>query len=96
MPARKKDLFDFFEHLGIELQRQKIIVVKMGYLVPDLKQVGSHTFMALSPGAVHQVIDHLSFKRICRPIFPLDSNFYWKPQVANGDNPICFAVNVII
>ena len=73
-----------FEHLGIELQRQKIIVVKMGYLVPDLKQVASHTFMALSPGAVDQAIDHLFFKRIRRPIFPLDSNFHWQPQVANG------------
>ena len=70
-----------FQRLGIEPLAHKIVVVKVGYLVPDLKAAAPLALMALSPGAVDQAIERLPFKRIQRPIYPLDADMSWEPVV---------------
>ena len=71
------------EKLGIEPLAHKIVVVKIGYLVPDLKRAAPLALMALSPGSVDQSIEHLPFQRINRPMYPLDPDMSWTP-FANG------------
>lgn len=66
-----------FQQLGIEPTKHKIVVVKIGYLVPELKQIASRALLALSPGAVNQNIKELTFKRIRRPMYPFDSGMIW-------------------
>ncbi len=68
-----------FQRLGIEPLDHKIVVVKIGYLVPDLKAAAPLALMALSPGAVDQAIERLPFQRLQRPIYPLDANMEWEP-----------------
>jgi microcystin degradation protein MlrC len=68
-----------FQRLGIEPLDHKIVVVKIGYLVPDLKAAAPLSLMALSPGAVDQAIERLPFERIQRPIYPLDPVMKWEP-----------------
>jgi microcystin degradation protein MlrC len=68
-----------FQRLGIEPNDHKIIVVKVGYLVPELKATAARAFIALSPGAVDQAIERLPFQRIQRPMYPLDRDLAWKP-----------------
>lgn len=68
-----------FQRLGIEPLDHKIVVVKIGYLVPDLKRVAPRALLALSPGAVDQAIERLPFQRVRRPIFPLDPGMSWQP-----------------
>lgn len=68
-----------FQKLGIEPSEHKIIVVKVGYLVPELKAAAAKAFLALSPGAVDQDIERLPFKRITRPVYPLDKDMTWTP-----------------
>jgi microcystin degradation protein MlrC len=68
-----------FEKLGIDPSAHKIVAVKIGYLVPDLKQAARHTLLALSPGAVDQAIERLPFKRVHRPVYPLDPDMPWQP-----------------
>jgi microcystin degradation protein MlrC len=68
-----------FERLGIDPSAHKIVVVKIGYLVPDLKQAAPRALLALSPGAVDQAIERLPFKRVRRPIYPLDPDMVWQP-----------------
>lgn len=68
-----------FQKLGIEPSEHKIIVVKVGYLVPELKAAAAKAFLALSPGAVDQDIERLPFKRITRPVYPLDKDMTWSP-----------------
>lgn len=63
------------QRLGLEPLEHKIVVIKIGYLEPDLKRAAPRAFLALTPGAVDQAITRLPFKRIGRPIFPLDTAF---------------------
>ena len=69
-----------FEQIGISPGEHKIIVVKIGYLVPELKQIAAQALLALSPGAVNQNITGLNFTRIRRPQFPFDPDMEWNPS----------------
>jgi microcystin degradation protein MlrC len=68
-----------FLRLGIEPKKHKMTIVKVGYLVPDLKRIAKEIFLALSPGSVDQAIERLDYKRVKRPVFPLDKTFEWQP-----------------
>jgi microcystin degradation protein MlrC len=68
-----------FLRLGIDPKKHKMVIVKVGYLVPDLKRIAKEIFLALSPGAVDQHIERLEYKRVKRPIFPLEKTFDWQP-----------------
>ena len=68
-----------FEKLGIDPLAHKIVVIKIGYLVPDLKRAAPKALLALSPGAVNQDIARLPFQRIQRPMYPLDPDMAWSP-----------------
>ncbi len=68
------------QRLGIEPLEYKIVVVKIGYLEPDLKRAAPLALLALSPGAVDQAIERLPFQRIQRPIYPLDKDMTWQPH----------------
>jgi len=69
---------DDFRQVGIDPLAHKIIVVKMGYLVPDLQRVAPRALLALSPGVVDQAIERLPYRRIQRPIYPLDPDMEWQ------------------
>lgn len=68
-----------FTSLGIDPMAHKLIVVKIGYLVPELRQIAQFALLALTPGAVNQDIPALIYRRVVRPIFPLD------PELADPD-----------
>lgn len=69
-----------FQRLGIEPLKHKIVVVKIGYLEPDLKRAAPRALLALSPGAVDQAIERIPFQRIQRPKYPLDKEMTWTPE----------------
>lgn len=71
--------YDDFRRLGIDAREYRIIVVKIGYLVPDLEEIAARSLLALSPGAVSQDFKNLPFKRIKRPMFPFDPDMEWQP-----------------
>lgn len=62
-----------FTNLGLKPMKTDIIVVKIGYLVPELYDLRGDWVMALTPGGVDQDLNRLGYKRIKRPMFPLDS-----------------------
>lgn len=62
-----------FTNLGLKPKETDIIVVKIGYLVPELYDLRGDWVMALTPGGVDQDLNRLGYKRIKRPMFPLDS-----------------------
>lgn len=68
-----------FTKAGVDPRTYKIVVVKLGYLFPDLLRVASKAFMALSPGAADQHLERLPYRRIKRPMYPLDKDFVWTP-----------------
>jgi len=61
-----------FTNLGLNPRETDIVVVKIGYLVPELYEMRADWIMALTPGGVDQDLDRLEFKRINRPMFPFD------------------------
>lgn len=67
-----------FQAVGIDPLAHKIVVIKIGYLVPDLKRAAPLALLALSPGAVNQDISSLTYRRVKRPIYPLDADMVWQ------------------
>ncbi|HXY39148.1 MAG TPA: M81 family metallopeptidase [Vicinamibacteria bacterium] len=61
-----------FTRLGLHPRQARILVVKMGYLVPELYDMRGDWIMALTPGGVDQDLERLGYRRINRPMFPLD------------------------
>ena len=61
-----------FTRLGLNPRETDIVVVKIGYLVPELYDMRADWIMALTPGGVDQDLERLEFKRIKRPMFPFD------------------------
>lgn len=70
---------DFLE-LGLDPKVHKMTIVKVGYLVPDLKRIAKGIFLTLSPGVVDQFVERLPYTRIQRPTFPFDQHFQWHPE----------------
>ena len=62
---------DFLD-LGIDPKSTNIVIVKIGYLVPELHNIKKGWTMALTPGGVDQDLFRIDYKRIKRPMFPLD------------------------
>lgn len=63
-----------FTRLGLNPRETDIVVVKIGYLVPELYNMRADWIMALTPGGVDQDLERLGYKRINRPMFPLDKD----------------------
>ncbi len=63
-----------FTDLGLDPRNTDILIVKIGYLVPELYNMRGDWIMALTPGGVDQDLERLDYKRINRPMFPLDKN----------------------
>lgn len=63
-----------FTRLGLQPRETDIVVVKIGYLVPELYNMRGDWIMALTPGGVDQDLERLGYKRIKRPIYPLDKD----------------------
>jgi microcystin degradation protein MlrC len=63
-----------FTQLGLNPRETDIVVVKIGYLVPELYDMRADWIMALTPGGVDQDLERLNFNRIKRPMFPFDKD----------------------
>lgn len=57
---------------GINWRDIDVVVVKQGYIHPELKAAGALSIMSLTDGATPQNTKLIKFKRIMRPMFPLD------------------------
>ena len=58
----------------------RLLVVKSGYLSPELAPIANPNLMALTEGVVNQDIANLASNRRARPVFPFDRNFEFTPQ----------------
>ena len=65
-------MFSQFELLGVDITVADVVVVKIGYLEPDLYDTQKGWLMALTPGGVDQDLIRLGHHKIERPMFPFD------------------------
>ncbi|RCL69273.1 MAG: microcystin degradation protein MlrC [Cryomorphaceae bacterium] len=63
-----------FTNLSLNPSKTDILMVKIGYLVPELYDIRGDWVMALTPGGVDQDLERLGYKNIKRPMFPLDKD----------------------
>jgi microcystin degradation protein MlrC len=74
---------EHFHQAGIEPLDHNMVVVKLGYLFPELHDVAPREILALSPGCADLELTRLPFQYVQRPIYPLDRDFDWEPAVTN-------------
>jgi len=74
------DLEDF-STLGLDPREAAIVVVKSGYLSPDLAAIANPNLMALSEGVVNQDIERLERRRMSRPTWPFYTDAGFTPEV---------------
>ena len=61
-----------FTELNLGPRKADIVIVKIGYLEPELYDMAKDWMLALTPGGVDQDLKRLSHHRIRRPMFPFD------------------------
>ena len=71
-----------FRRLGLDPKALRLLVVKSGYLSPDLAPIANPNLMALTNGVVNQDIVNLASLRRARPAFPFDRDFDYAPAAA--------------
>lgn len=65
-------LLSDFDAAGLDVRNADIVVVKIGYLEPELFDLAADWVLALTPGGVDQDLLRLGHKNIDRPMFPFD------------------------
>ena len=73
------DIVDF-TRLGLQPSSYKIIVVKSGYLSPELAPLANPSLMALSDGSINQDIIHLPKNRFRKPSYPFVEDLTCVPR----------------
>ena len=63
-----------FTNLDLDPSSSDLLVVKIGYLVPELYDIRGDWVMALTPGGVDQDLERLGYQNIKRPMYPLDKD----------------------
>lgn len=76
-----------FERLGLDITTADVVVVKIGYLEPDLYDTQRDWKMALTPGGVDQDLIRLGHHHIDRPMFPFDPDTQLPPLTARVVTP---------
>ncbi|WP_265459288.1 M81 family metallopeptidase [Enterococcus sp. HY326] len=49
-----------------------IVIVKQGYIFPEIDEIADLSIMSLTPGATYQIAEKIPFKLISHPMFPID------------------------
>ncbi|PIG83118.1 hypothetical protein AARAC_001182 [Aspergillus arachidicola] len=82
-----------FTDLNLNPRATDIVIVKIGYLEPELFDMAADWMLGLTPGGVDQDIKRLGHKRISRPMWPFDTTFQEPPDltariIARSNEPI--------
>ncbi|MCO5732311.1 M81 family metallopeptidase [Rhizobium sp. SSA_523] len=64
-----------FTRLGIDPHEVRLLVVKSGYLSPELAPIANPNLMALTDGVINQDIERLPNKRRRNPTYPFQKDF---------------------
>mgnify|MGYP000887696397 CR=1 FL=1 len=71
-----------FKACGIDPLSYKIVVVKEGYLYPDLRTIAPRHIMLLTPGSGDMHLERLPYVRRRKPMYPLEPATTFDPDQA--------------
>ena len=66
---------DIFESIDLNFTDFGIVVVKLGYLFPELAAIAERSILAFTPGASTERLEDMHMQHIRRPMYPLDDDF---------------------
>ena len=66
---------EIFDSIGIDFMKYDLVVIKLGYLFPELAAEVPLSILAFTPGASTERLEDMGHKHIMRPIYPLDDHF---------------------
>jgi microcystin degradation protein MlrC len=58
--------------LGLEPLDYRIVVLKRGYLTAPMEAISPRSILAFTPGATNCRVEEMTFRRVQRPMYPLD------------------------
>lgn len=70
-----------FTELNLQPRSADIVIVKIGYLEPELFDMAADWMLALTPGGVDQDLPRLGHRRIRRPMWPFDRTISESPDL---------------
>lgn len=80
-----------FQNLNLDARNgADIVIVKIGYLEPDLYDMSADWMLSLTPGGVDQDLLRLGHKNIVRPMFPFDKKFEQEPDLSARIIPLSY------
>ncbi len=62
-----------FTSIGLDPRGTDVVVVKIGYLEPELYDLAEDWMLMLTPGGVDQDLLRLGHKNLARPVYPFDA-----------------------
>lgn len=69
-----------FEDIHLDPLSFKVVVVKLGYLYPELRDLAPAHLMALTSGFCNLDMTSLPFRNVRRPSYPLDPDMDYHPE----------------
>ncbi|MDR0641498.1 MAG: M81 family metallopeptidase [Treponema sp.] len=63
--------------LGINAADYCLVAVKLGYLEPCFRSIAARAIMATSRGCSNEVLETIPYRKVRRPIYPLDKDMEW-------------------
>jgi microcystin degradation protein MlrC len=70
-----------FTDLDLRPRSTDIVIVKIGYLEPELFDMAADWRLGLTPGGVDQDLERLGHRRIHRPMWPFDKSISVQPDL---------------
>jgi len=68
-----------FKEVNLNPLDFSLVIVKLGYLFPELRDIAPVHLMALTSGFCNLDMRSLPYKKVHRPSYPLDLDMNWKP-----------------
>ncbi|AEC03005.1 M81 family metallopeptidase [Parasphaerochaeta coccoides] len=70
---------DMMRALGVEPEKRKLIIVKLGYLEPEIRAIARSSIMALTDGSSNEIFTRLPYRNLPEPMFPFVQDFPCNP-----------------
>ncbi|WP_347178697.1 M81 family metallopeptidase [Streptomyces iconiensis] len=82
LTERRKPFHTLADFGELDPRGYDLVVVKIGYLEPELYAMAADWLLALTPGGVDQDLLRLGHTRIARPLYPFDDEGFTDPDLA--------------
>ena len=70
--------------LGVTPEQRKVIVVKLGYLEPEIRAIAKRSILVLTDGSTNEVFSRLHYKHLPSPMYPMDKDMEWHAPSDHG------------